>query len=313
MGCGTHEHTTMFHKPYEGTQQHSEEYVWYAVVNSILLILPVIVLITICIANENFKLKSAKILKGTVERTFWRYGVLWGVATTAIGVQGLFLYLMITITIEVLPYYADNTIYSYFAVFILLMLSPLLSIVSSIYILLRSAVMEVEVAIPYIFLLPARVVFCCRNKQHAKKLVLFLLIYVLLWTILQLPMLGLILIFAATVSSHIIGLCVIIFFFLLTITNFLALAFTISAYYCTSGNRRPEGHKTTMCHALIELLILCFISLFLSLLFFCTNMSLITKITISIMGIVVELIAKKYIHHLLTKKKNNAEDVETPT
>ena len=305
MGCGTHEHTTMFHKPYEGTQQHSEEYVWYAVLNLIpFFILSAIVLIVICIMEPKF----AKVLEGTVDRTFWRYGVLWGVATTAIGVKGVILYLIITITIEVLPYYAHNTIFSYFAVFNLLMLSPLLSIGPATYIL--CSVMEVEVAIPYIFLLPARAVFCCRNKHHAKTLVLFLLIYVLLWTILQLPMLGLILIFAATISSHIIGLCVIIFFFLLTITNFLALTFTISAYYCTSGNQRPEGQKTTMYHALIELLILCFICLFFSALFSCTNMSLVTKTTISIMGIVGELIAKKYIPHILTKQKINAEYTE---
>ena len=201
MGCGTHEHTTMFHKPYQGTQQHSEEYFWYAVVNLILYILPVIVLMTIY--SENFKLKSAKILKGTVERTFWRYGVLWGVATTAIGVKGVILYLYITMTIEILPLYAHNTYFSYFVMFNLLMISPLLAIASSIYILLWTSVMEVEVAIPYIFLLPARAVFCCRNKHHAKKLVLFLLIYVLLWNILQLSMLGLILIFAATMVDTI--------------------------------------------------------------------------------------------------------------
>ena len=308
MGCGTHEHTTMFHKPYEGTQQHSEEYLWYAVVNLIpCFILSAIVLTVTCIMEPKF----TKVLEGTVERTFWGYGVLWGVATTAIGVQAVILYLVITTTIEVLPHYANNTIFSYFIVFNLLLLSPLLSIGSAIYILLRSSVMEVEVAIPYIFLLPARAVFCCRDKQHVKKLVLFLLIYVLLWITLQFQIIGLILIFAATASLHIIGLCVIIFFFLLTITNFLALAFTISAYYCTSGNQRPEGQKTTMCHALIELLILCFISLFFSALFFCTNMSLVTKTTISIMGIAVELIIKKYIPHILTKQKNNAEDVQT--
>ena len=309
MGCGTHEHTTMFHKPYEGTQQHSEEYFWYAVVNLIpFFILSAIVLTVICTMKPTF----AKVLEGTVEKTFWGYGVLWGVATTTIGVKGVILYLYITMTIEILPLYAHNTIFSYFIVFNLLMISPLISIGSSIYILLWSSVMEVEVAIPYIFLLPARAVFCCRNKHHAKKLVLFLLIYVLLWITLQLPMLGLILIFAATASLHIIGLCVIIFSFLLTITNFLALAFTISAYYsnCTSGNRRPEGHKTTMCHALIELLILCFICLFLSLLFFCTNMSLVTKTTISIMGIAVEMMVKKYIPHILTKQKINAEYIE---
>ena len=300
----------MFHKPYQGTQPHLEEYIWYTVVNSMpIFILSAIVLTVICTGEPTF----AKILKGTVERTFWGYGVLWGVATTAIGVKAVILYLVITITIEVLPHYADNTIYSYFAVFNLLMIAPLISIGSSIYILLRSTVMEVEVAIPYIFLLPARAVFCCRNKHHAKKLVLFLLIYVLLWNILQLLILGLVLIFAATASSHIIGLCVIIVSFLLTITNFLALAFTVSAYYCTSGNQRPEGQKTIMYHALIELLILCFMSLFFSALFFCTNMNLITKITISIMGIVVELIVKKYIPHILTKQKDNAEDVETPT
>ena len=308
MGCGTHEHTTMFHKPYEGTQQHSEEYVWYTVVNLIpCFILSAIVLTMTCIMEPKF----TKVLGGTVERTFWGYGVLWGVATTATGVQAVIFYLAITITIEVLPHYANNTIFSYFLAFNLVIISPLLSIASAIYILLRSSVMEVEVAIPYIFLLPARAVFCCRNKHHAKKLVLFLLIYVLLLITLQLPMLGLILIFAATASLHIIGLCVIIFFFLLTITNFLAIVFTISAYYCTSGNQRPEGQKTTMCHALIELLILCFICLFFSALFYCTNMSLITKTTISIMGIAVEVIVKKYIPHILTTQENNAEDVET--
>ena len=309
MGCGTHEHTTMFHKPYEGTQQHSEEYVWYAVMNLIpCFILSAIVLTVTCIMEPKF----TKVLEGTVERTFWGYGVPWGVATTAIGVQAVILYLLINTIIEVLPHYVNNTIFSYFILFNFVMISPLLSIASAIYILFWSSVMEVEVAIPYIFLLPARAVFCCRNKQHAKKLVLFLFIYVLLWNTLQLPIHGLIVIFTATVSSHIIGLCVIIFSSLLTITNFLALAFTVSAYYCTRGNRRPEGQKTTMCHALIELLILCFISLFLSLLFFCTNMSLSTKTIISIMGIAVELIVKICIPHILTKQKINAEDVETP-
>ena len=297
----------MFHKPYEGTQQHSEEYLWYAMVNLIpFFILSAIVLTMTCIMEPKF----SKVLEGTVERAFWGYGVLWGVATTAIGVQAVILYFIITITIEVLPHYANNTIFSYFILFNLLMLSPLLSIASAIYILSRSSVMEVEVAIPYIFLLPARAVFCCRNKHHAKKLVLFLFIYVLLWNILQLSIHGLIVIYTATASLHIIGLCVIIFFFLLTITNFLALAFTISAYYCTSGNQRPEGQKTTMCDALIELLILCFVSLFLSALFLCTNMSLITKTTISILGIVVELIAKKYIPHIPTKQKINTEYIE---
>ena len=310
MGCGTHEHTTMFHKPYEGVQQHSEEYLWYAVMNSMpLIILPLIVLTMTCTMEPKF----TKVLEGTVERTFWGYGVLWGVATTAIGVLAVIYCCNITTTIEVLPHYANNTCFSYFILFHLLLLSPILSIGSATHLLLWSSVTEVEVAIPYIFLLPARAVFCCRNKHHAKKLVLFLLICILLWTISQLTILGLILIFAATASLHIIGLCVIIFFFLLTITNFLALAFTVSAYYCTRGNRRPEGQKTTMCHALIELLILCFITLLFSALFFCTNMSLVIKTTISIMGIAGEVIARKYTPHMLTKQKNNAENVETST
>ena len=251
------------------------------------------------------KTEFIKLLEGTVERTFWGYGVLWGVATTAIGVLGVILYLAITITIETIPHYANNTIFSYFMLFNSLLISPVLSTMPTIY--LWNSVKEAEVAIPYIFLLPARAVFCCRDKHYAKNLVISILIYVLLWAVLQVLVYVLLLMFAATISSHIIGLCVIIFFFLLTITNFLALAFTISAYYCTSGNQRPEGQKTTMCHALIELLILCFICLFLSLLFFCTNMGLITKTTISIMGIAVELIVKKYIPHILTKQKNNAE------
>ena len=305
MGCGTHEHTTWFHMPYEGEQQYVQESLMYVLGNLLpIFFTSAMLLIITC----TMKTKFAKLLEGTVERTFWGYGVLWGVATTAIGVLAVILYLMITITIEILPHYANNTIFSYFTLFNSILISPVLSILPTIY--LQSSVVEVEVAIPYIFLLPARAVFCCRNKQHAKNLVVSILIYVLLWAVLQLLVYMLLLIFAATISPHIIGLCVIIVFFLLTITNFLALAFTISAYYCTSGNRRPEGQKTTMYDALIELLILCFISLFLSLLFFCINMNLITKTTISIMGIAVEMIAKKYIPHILTKQKINAEYIE---
>ena len=305
MGCGTHEHNTWFHKPYEGTQQHLQESFMYAFGNMLPILFTLVMMV---IMTCTLKTELIKLLEGTVERTFWGYGVLWGVATTAIGVLGVILYLAITITIEIIPHYANNTIFSYFMLFNSLLISPVLSTMPTIY--LWNSVKEVEVAIPYIFLLPARAVFCCRNKQHAKNLVVSILIYVLIWAVLQVLVYVLALMFAATISSHIIGLSVIIFFFLLTITNFLALAFTISAYYCTSGSQRPEGQKTTMCHVLIELLILCFICLFLSLLFFCTDMGLITKTTISIMGVAVELISKKYIPHIPTKQKNNAKYTE---
>ena len=117
-------------------------------------------------------------------------------------------YWNITTTIEVVPHALcqQYTLLILCSVPIILMVSSPLSVRSAIQV--WSSVMEVEVAIPYIFLLPARAVFCCRNKQHAKKLVLFLLVYVLLWTILQLLIPGLIL--AATVSTDILNLCTII-------------------------------------------------------------------------------------------------------
>ena len=133
-------------------------------------------LTVICIMEPKF----ANSPEGTIEKTFWGYRVLWGVATTAIGVKGVILCWNITITIEVLPYYASNTIFSYFIVFIVLttnVISTTINWASYLHIVFSHGSRGCN---PIHFPTACQGCLGCRNKQHAKKLVLFLLMYVLL-------------------------------------------------------------------------------------------------------------------------------------
>ena len=107
-------------------------------------------------------------------------------------------------------------------------------------------------SIPYIFLIPTVVLFCCCKLQRTKPFVFCMGILINVMTVLYITIHGTIIgvavlaePFAVITNALVLILC------LFCLINIFALVFTISAYLFTPKQQRPQGRGTTILHAVV--------------------------------------------------------------
>ena len=194
-------------------------------------------LITIVFLNQTWD----KVIKNSHTYLFEHYGILWGVMSSSILLApAILVHLIILITSS----YQVNYI------FIVLLVPPGVPI--AVYFTFKYT----PLAIPNIFLLPAKFVCCC-NKQRGERLASVIILSLTIITIhgfIGHGMTVMMVMFAEPFAIIVNTLAIILILFCLI--NILAILFTISAYVFTPRHIRPRVNSSTILSAMVLISIL---------------------------------------------------------
>ena len=107
-------------------------------------------------------------------------------------------------------------------------------------------------SMPYIFLIPTVVLFCCCKLQHTKPFVFCMGIVINVMTVLYITIHGTIIGFVLLAEPYaVITNTLVLVLVLFCLINISALVFTISAYLFTPKRQRPQGRGTTILYAVV--------------------------------------------------------------
>ena len=107
-------------------------------------------------------------------------------------------------------------------------------------------------SMPYIFLIPTAVLFCCCKLQRTKPVVFCIGILINVMTVLYITMHGTVIGFTLFAEPYaVITNAFVLVLVLFCLINIFSLVFTISAYLFTPKQRRPQGRGTTILHAVV--------------------------------------------------------------
>ena len=107
-------------------------------------------------------------------------------------------------------------------------------------------------SMPYIFLIPTAVLFCCCKLQRTKPIVFCMGIVINVTTVLYITIHGTVIVFALLAEPFaVITNALVLVLVLFCLVNIFSLVFTISAYLFTSKRQRPQGRGTTILHAVV--------------------------------------------------------------
>ena len=194
-------------------------------------------LITIALLNQTWH----KVIKNSHTYLFEHYGILWGIMSSSIlFAPAMLVHLFILIG------------YSYLVNYILIVLLVLPGVPIAVYFTFK----HTSLAIPNIFLLPAKFVCCC-NKQRGERLASVIMLALTIVTIHGFIGHGVtVMVVMFTKPFAIIVNTLILILILFCLINILAILFTISAYVFTPRHIRPRVNSSTIFSAVVLISIL---------------------------------------------------------
>ena len=196
-----------------------------------------VTLITIVFLNQTWD----KVVKNSHTYLFEHYGILWGIMSLSILLApAILVHLIIMI---------ENS-YRMYYIFFVLLVPPGVPI--AVYFTFK----HTPLAIPNIFLLPAKFLCCC-NKQRGEHLASVIMLALTIITIHNCIAQGvtvMMVMFAEPFAIIVNTLAIILILFCLI--NILAILFTISAYVFTPRHIRPRVNSSTILSAVVLISIL---------------------------------------------------------
>ena len=107
-------------------------------------------------------------------------------------------------------------------------------------------------SMPYIFLIPTAVLFCCCKLQRTKPFVFCIGIVINAMAVLYIALHGTVIGFTLFAEPYaVITNALVLVLVLFCLINIFSLVFTISAYLFTPKRQRPQGRGTTILHAVV--------------------------------------------------------------
>ena len=107
-------------------------------------------------------------------------------------------------------------------------------------------------SMPYIFLIPTAVLFCCCKMQHAKPFLFCIGIVINVMAVLYITLHGTVIVFTLLAEPYaVITNALVLVLVLFCLINIFSLVFTISAHLFTPKRQRPQGRGTTILHAVV--------------------------------------------------------------
>ena len=180
--------------------------------------------------------------------TYKHYGLISGITSCNIFMLPFMMYCVFSLVINRVPPQNGGDI-GYLVIGIgIVSLPALLAVPIAIYF----ARTVKPPSMPYIFLIPTAVLFCCCKLQHTKPLVFCIGILINVMTVLYITIHGTIIGFALLAEPYaVITNALVLVLVLFCLINIFSLVFTISAYLFTPKRQRPQGRGTTILHAVV--------------------------------------------------------------
>ena len=181
------------------------------------------------------------------------YGIRWGISTLGLAavpcVLGFDIYIINDLRGR----------YFYFAILAVLTVGILPATPTAIYFAWKTK----APAVPYIFVIPVALLFCCCNTQRAKSLVLGIALWINLLGVSLLACHGGMIVLALVVEPvTVMSNTLIVALFLFCVSNILALLLTISAYVFTPRQQRPRRGKNTIVRSVVLIMLLALVGCF---------------------------------------------------
>ena len=179
--------------------------------------------------------------------TYKHYGMISGITSCNIFMLPFMMYCLLSLMNRVSPQNGGDIGY----------------LITGIGIVSLPAVLAVPIAIyfartvkppsmPYIFLIPTTVLFCCCKLQRTKPVVFCIGILINVMTVLYITIHGTIIGFALFAEPYaVITNALVLILVLFCLINIFSLVFTISAYLFTPKRQRPQGRGTSILHAVV--------------------------------------------------------------
>ena len=170
------------------------------------------------------------------------YGIWWGISTLGLAavpcVLGFDIYIINDLRGR----------YFYLAILAVLTVGILPATPTAIYFAWKTK----APAVPYIFVIPVALLFCCCNTQRAKSLVLGITLWINLLGVSLLACHGGMIVLALVVEPvTVMSNTLIVALFLFCVSNILALLFTISTYVFIPRQQRPRRGRNTIIRAVV--------------------------------------------------------------
>ena len=180
--------------------------------------------------------------------TYKHYGLISGITSCNIFMLPFMMYCLFSLVINRVPPQNGGDI-GYFVTGIgIVSLPALLAVPIAIYF----ARTVKPPSMPYIFLTPTAVLFCCCKLQRTKPFVFCIGILINVMAVLYITIHGTIIVFVLLAEPFaVITNALVLVLVLFCLINIFSLVFTISAYLFTPKRQRPQGRGTTILHAVV--------------------------------------------------------------
>ena len=179
--------------------------------------------------------------------TYKHYGLISGITSCNIFMLPFMMYCVLSLMHRVSP--KNGSDIGYFVTGIgIVSLPALLAVPIAIYF----ARTVKPPSMPYIFLIPTAVLFCCCKLQRTKSFVFCIGIVINMMAVLYIALHGTVIGFDLLVEPFaVITNALVLVLVLFCLINIFSLVFTISAYLFTPKQQRPQGRGTTILHAVV--------------------------------------------------------------
>ena len=179
--------------------------------------------------------------------TYKHYGLISGITSCNIFMLPFMMYCILSLMNRVSPHNGGDI--GYFVTGIgIASLPALLAVLIAIYF----ARTVKPPSMPYIFLIPTAVLFCCCKLRHAKPLVFCMGIVINMMAVLYIALHGTVIGFTLFAEPYaVITNALVLILVLFCLVNIFSLVFTISAYLFTPKRQRPQGRGTTILYAVV--------------------------------------------------------------
>ena len=179
--------------------------------------------------------------------TYKHYGLIGGITSCNIFMLPFMMYCIFTLMNTALPQNGSDI--GYFVTGIVIgSLPTLIAVPIAIYF----ARTVTPPSMPYCFLIPPAVLFCCCKLQRTKPFVFCIGILINVITVLYITIHGTVIVFALLAEPFaVITNALVLVLGLFCLINIFSLVFTISAYLFTPKRQRPQGRGTTILHAVV--------------------------------------------------------------
>ena len=179
--------------------------------------------------------------------TYKHYGLMSGITSCNIFMLPFMIYCVFTVVNRASPQNGNDIGYMVTGI-VIVSLPTLIAIPVAIYF----ARIVKPPSMPYIFLIPTAVLFCCCKLQRTKPCVFCIGIVINVMATLYITIHGTIIVFALVVEPFaVITNALVLILVLFCLVNIFSLVFTIFAYLFTPKQQRPRGRGTTILHAVV--------------------------------------------------------------